>query len=78
MRDWPTEISQDSIAHELSDVTIEPRDFAGYSIPVQFEQFIHFLPVEDPGECRRAHHVDKHDRELSVLRLVCERRTRAG
>ena len=78
MRDWPTEISQDSIAHEPSDIAIKPRDFTDYRILVHSMHLTQFLSVEERGECGRAHHVDKHNRELSALSLVCERRTRSG
>jgi hypothetical protein len=44
---------------------------------VRSEQLTQFLRVETHGECGRAHHVDKHHRELSALSLVCEHRTRS-
>ncbi len=67
MRHRPAEIGQDTVAHELRDMTFEPQDLAGHGVLIAAQDRAHLLRVEPSRQRRRAHQIDEHHRELAPL-----------
>ena len=72
----PAEVGEHAVAHELGDMTFEPRHLARDRALIVPEQRAHLLRIKARGECRRADEIDEHDCEVPALgcsRNSCQR-----